>query len=45
MSINVGTGLSMNSNTISLKIANPNELGGIKVGDGLSIDASGKLSA
>ena len=45
VSINVGTGLSMNSNTISLKIANPNELGGIKVGDGLSIDASGKLSA
>lgn len=40
-----GTGLDLNERTFNLKKASDTELGGIKVGSGLSIDDNGVLSA
>ena len=40
-----GDGLSKSGSVISLDIAGVNSLGGVKIGTGLSIDGTGKLSA
>ena len=40
-----GDGIDISNDTISLKTASANDIGGIKVGSGLSIDANGVLSA
>lgn len=40
-----GDGLSKSGSVLSLDVAGVNTLGGVKVGTGLSIDGSGKLSA
>lgn len=41
----VGIGLTQANDVIDLKTASSDELGGIKVGDGLTIDEDGVLSA
>ena len=40
-----GDGINISNNVISTKVASASQLGAIKVGDGLSIDANGVLSS
>lgn len=42
--LTAGSGIDITSDTISLKTATANDLGGVKVGSGLDIDANGVLS-
>ena len=44
-SYTAGDGIDITNDTISLEVASANDIGGIKVGSGLSIDANGVLSA
>lgn len=44
-SYTAGDGIDITSDVISLETASANDIGGIKVGSGLSIDANGVLSA
>ena len=44
-SYSAGDGIDITNNVISLETASANDIGGIKVGSGLSIDSSGVLSA
>lgn len=43
--VKAGTGLTKTGNTISLQKASTSNLGGVKVGSGLSVDENGTLSA
>ena len=43
-SYSAGNGIDISSNTISLKKASASQLGGVKIGNGLRIDANGVLS-
>ena len=43
--ISAGTGITISNNTVSTKIASASQVGGISVGNGLSVTAQGELSA